>query len=106
MFIQVRFADIDTSPSVADHARECIVRQLKGYDARVTRVEVHLHDDSSPRKERTNDKRCTMEARLAGRRPVAVSHRGPEFYQVVDESARKLGRSLERRLGRLQDRSL
>lgn len=68
----------------------------------ITRVEVHLSDESS-RKSIQNDKRCLMEARLEGRQSIAVTHRAATLDQAVDGAADKLARLIESTLGRLRD---
>jgi ribosome-associated translation inhibitor RaiA len=68
----------------------------------ITRVEVHLSDESSHNSSR-NDTRCVMEARLEGRQPIAVTHRAATLDQAVDGAADKLARLIENTLGRLRD---
>ncbi len=66
----------------------------------ITRVEVHLSDVNAA-KGGGDDKRCLMEARLAGRQPVAVSHEAATLEEAVDGAADKMKRSLDSTLGRL-----
>ncbi len=66
----------------------------------ITRVEVHL-SDANAAKSGGDDKRCLMEARLAGRQPVAVSHEAATLEEAVDGAADKMKRSLDSTLGRL-----
>lgn len=67
---------------------------------RITRVEVHLSDLNSDRTG-GDDKRCLMEARLAGRQPMSVSHEAPTVAHAVDGACDKLARALDRALGKL-----
>lgn len=76
---------------------------LKRFASRVTRVEAHLSDESSHAKSRGNDKRCKLEARLAGLQPIAVHHDGDTIKQAIDGAADKLEKILDRTLGRLHD---
>lgn len=46
---------------------------LRRFGDRITRIEVHLSDESSSVKARDNDKRCVMEARMAGLQSVSES---------------------------------
>jgi ribosome-associated translation inhibitor RaiA len=73
------------------------------FGERITRVEVHLGDENSG-KAGANDKRCMMEARLAGLAPVAVTAQGESFDLAITAAAEKLERLLESTLGRLDDR--
>ena len=74
---------------------------LGRFGDRVTRVGVHLTDESSSAKSAGDDKRCVMEARLAGLQPIAVSHQGASLEQAVEGAADKLQQTLDRTLGRL-----
>jgi hypothetical protein len=60
----------------------------------VTRVEVHLSDENG-HKSGQDDKRCMMEARLAGHQPVAVSHCAKTLDRAVNGAADKLTRLVE-----------
>ena len=70
---------------------------------RVTRVEAHLSDTSS-HKSKGDNKRCLLEARLAGLQPIAVSHLAPTIEIAVTEAADKLQRAIESKVGRVQAR--
>ena len=76
---------------------------LERFAERITRVEVHLTDENSSQKSSENDKRCVMEARLAGLQPITVSDQGASIEQVLDGAADKLEKTLDRTLGRLDD---
>jgi len=84
---------------------EAMVRDtLDHYSEQITRVEVHLRDENSDEKFGANDKRCMLEARLAGHQPIAVSHQAPTLEQAVNGAAKKMKRSLASTLGRLDNR--
>ncbi len=84
---------------------KAVVEEALGahFSDRITRVEVHLTDGSSSSKARDNDKRCVMEARLAGLQPITVSHQGAALEQALDGAADKLAKTLDRTLWRLDD---
>lgn len=103
MKIQVNCANFNHSDAVVQHVDGCISKQLKSVADQVTRVEVHLMDETSPPKHTTRDQRCTMEVRLAGRGPIAVEQRGDDMYQVIRRAAEKLERAIRHRLDRLYD---
>lgn len=69
---------------------------------RITRVEVHLSDEHGPKNGQA-DRRCMIEARLAGRQPTAVTHHAATLDLAVDGAAAKLLSSIEHTLGRLAD---
>jgi hypothetical protein len=73
---------------------------LGRFDDWVTRVEVQLSDVNS-HKSTDADKRCVLEARPAGLRPVTASHQANTLDQAVTACARKLARMLDDIDGRL-----
>lgn len=76
---------------------------LKRFSDRMTRVEVHLSDENSATKSGPDDIRCGMEARLGGRKPVAVTHQAATVNQAVDGATEKLIGLLDSALGRVRD---
>ncbi|HEY8370806.1 MAG TPA: HPF/RaiA family ribosome-associated protein [Thermodesulfobacteriota bacterium] len=69
---------------------------------RITRLEVHLSDVNALKS--GEDKRCVLEARLAGLDPVAASDQAETMRQAIDGATRKLERALDSTLGRLGQR--
>lgn len=96
MLIQVNYGDIQKTDVIDDYVNERVSKELIHFADRVTRVEVHLHDENGRSKHGANDKRCTMEARPAGRQPVAVEERGENLQKVIAEAAEKLARVLKK----------
>ena len=76
---------------------------LHRFTPQLQRVEVHLADENS-HKSGDSDKRCTLEARLAGLSPVAASSNGNNLDQAVDGALDKLIAQLDHKLGRLGER--
>ncbi len=74
---------------------------LERFAEHITRIEVHLSDSNSD-KDGGRDKRCMMEARLAGRQPMSVSHEASTVALAIDGASDKLARALDRVLGKLQ----
>ncbi len=68
---------------------------------RITRVEVHLNDLNSD-KAGSADKRCMMEARVAGRQPISVTHQASTLALAMTGASAKLVRALERMVGKLE----
>ncbi|MCX6262866.1 MAG: HPF/RaiA family ribosome-associated protein [Bacteroidia bacterium] len=75
---------------------------LSRFSHQITRVEVHLSDENGD-KVGLNDKRCMIEARLAGMKPVAVTNHGNTHEQAVEGAVDKLKTSLDTILGRLRN---
>jgi ribosomal subunit interface protein len=103
MQIQINTDDnIEVREDLADQVKGVVESALERFSDRITRVEVHLSDENG-RKGGQDDKRCMMEARVAGRQPTAATHRAATLDQAVDGAAEKLKRSLESTLERLAD---
>jgi ribosomal subunit interface protein len=77
---------------------------LSRFGNRITRVEVHLTDESSSAKGGAADMRCAMEARVAGLQPIAVSHESDSLEKSIDAAADKLEKTLDKTFSRLDDR--
>ena len=99
MQIQINYGDVNNSPAISDHVTKQVNRALKHTAKRITRVEVHLRDDKQKRGG-PSDKRCTMEARIAGQQPIATSDSHNDLYQVITQAADKLSRAVQRKLER------
>ncbi|WP_068166169.1 HPF/RaiA family ribosome-associated protein [Rhodococcus phenolicus] len=86
---------------------EDIVRRLEGdlesalerFGDRITRVEVHLGDENAA-KSGVDDKRCSLEARVAGQQPIAVTHHAGSVKEAFDGAVGRLQKLLDSRIGR------
>ncbi|MGE0761123.1 MAG: HPF/RaiA family ribosome-associated protein [Pirellulaceae bacterium] len=76
---------------------------LGRFGPQLTRVEVYLSDENS-HKSGDDDKRCVMEARLAGLPPIAARVTAATLEQAVNAASELLEKNLDRTLGRLEDR--
>lgn len=95
--------NIESHETLTQQVEAVVVGALGQFSDRITRVEVHLSDENS-HKFGSNDKRCLMEARLAGLQPIVASHQAATLQQAIDGAAEKLKRSIDRVLGRLEKR--
>ncbi len=103
MQIQVNTDDnIEGREELIQHVGAEMRNSLGRFSDQITRIEIHLSDENAG-KSGSNDKRCLMEARLAGRKPEAVSHEANTIEEAFNGAAGKLRRSLESTLGRLTD---
>ncbi len=93
--------NIEGREALADHVRGVVEDALQRFKEHITRVEVHLSDQSSD-KSGHDSKRCMLEARLEGRRPTAVTCEAATIDQAVDGAADKLGKAIESTLQRLE----
>ena len=100
--MQVQFntdESVSGTESLGRHAEEVVRRVLDRFSNDVTRVEIHL-SDTNAQKGGQNDKRCLMEARVAGRQPVAVTEQAETLQFAIEGAAQKLKRSLDSTLGK------
>jgi hypothetical protein len=105
MLIQINTdSNIEADEALAKQAKALLRGTLEHFGEQLTRVEVHLSDQSSDKKSGTDDKRCLLEARLAGLQPIAASHQAATLEQAIVGAAEKLKHSIDSVLGRLGDR--
>lgn len=100
MQIQVHTNDhIQGGESLVRWAQEEAATKLARFREHVTRVEVFFSDVDGG-KSGTADKRCVVEARPAGRQPVAATAEASKvadaFAAAIDKLLRSLGDDLER----------
>lgn len=105
MLIQLNTdSNIKGDDVLAQQVEAIVKNALERFSEQVTRVEVHISDENSENKFGTDDKRCLLEARLAGLQPISVSHQAATVAQAVDGAVEKMKRSLDSTLGRLGER--
>lgn len=88
------------SEALTAEVEQKINNAFKRFSGRVTRVEVHLNDLNSG-KAGPDDKRCMMEARVAGMNPISVSHHASTLALAVDGGLGKLTSALDSAFGKL-----
>lgn len=89
----------DGSAAMAGWVDADLQERLKRFGERITRVEVHLSDVNAQRSGPA-DKRCMIEARPAGRRPIAVTHEAESVDRAVAGATDKLVNAIDRTFGR------
>lgn len=103
MQIQVNTGNgVENSESLQRWASEHLSETLERFQQDITRIEVQLSDENSG-KAGNADKRCMMEARLAGHQPVAVSHHGVTQDEAFRGAGRKLLNALDHTLSKVRD---
>ena len=83
--------------------RSTLQNSLERYEDDLTRIEVHLRDETGP-KPGPHDKRCQMEARPKGHQPISVTHTATSLDQAVDGAASKLNNALDHFYGKLRSK--
>ncbi len=105
MIIQINTdSNIEGDQELAQQIKAVVRNSLERFSEQITRVEVHLSDENSDKKFGAEDKRCLLEARLAGLQPIAVSHQAATVDEAVDGAVGKLMRSIDSTLGQLGER--
>jgi len=99
MLIKVT-TDSRTTVDVEDVTAE-LETGLSRYRDRLTRVEAHLSDVNGPKG--GIDCRCVLEARAAGRQPVAVTNEAASPDEAVSGAVEKMSRLLTSTFERLDD---
>jgi len=104
MLLQVRTDNhIPNSDDLHDRVRAEVEGALHPrFSDRLRRVEVYLQDTNSNKG--GVDKRCSIEAHLAGHQPVAVHEQAAGLDEALSGAVDKLVRALDHTLGRLHDR--
>ena len=90
---------ISATPTLARRVQHLVRSALERYSDRITRVEVHLNDLNGS-KGGADDKRCLMEARVAGLGPVDANHAAGSLELAIDGAVEKLERAIEHKLGK------
>lgn len=104
MQIQINSGNnIEVHEEFASKIKGIVEDAMSRFSDNITRVEVHLSDEDG-NKNGINDKRCMIEARLAGRQPAAVTETADTFDLAVIGAAGKLVNMIESTLGRIQDK--
>ena len=91
---------VEGDATLAGEVETTLRHSLARFADRITRLEVHLGDENS-HKHGADDKRCLIEARIAGRAPTAVTHHAPDLHRAVAGAADKMKAALDTVFGKL-----
>lgn len=80
---------ISGGESLEQYVEQLMGSTLSHLRDEVTRIEVHLSDENGP-KGGEDDLRCTIEARIRGKQPVAVTHHAADVHQAIDGASDKI----------------
>ena len=95
MNIEVRTdKHIENTAKLADHVRSQLTQKFSRYSEKLTHIEVHFSDENAD-KGGANDKRCAIEARAAGLKPMGVSHKASNIDLALEGAITKLQHSFE-----------
>jgi len=79
-----------------------IKEDLNRFEDKVTRVEVHLSDENGD-KGGNHDKKCVLEVRPQGLKPVAVTNQDDTIEKAISGATKKMTSSLNTLIGKLQN---
>ena len=95
--------NVEGSEKLVRHVQDGIEASLSRFADRLTRVEVHLADQSGGRPNAA-EMRCTIETRPSGLAHVAVTEHAATLEDAFRGATQKLHRLLDNEFGRLDSR--
>lgn len=95
--------NITGSAGLQEKVEQVLEQELKHMASEITRIEVHLNDVNSA-KGGEDDKRCLLEARVAGMKPIATEHRAATIDLALNGAAEQLSRALKNSLDKLESK--
>ncbi|HEY9552626.1 HPF/RaiA family ribosome-associated protein [Allosphingosinicella sp.] len=104
MFVQIHTdRQIDGGSERAARVEDRVRERLARFEDRLTHIEIHVTDMNGGKG--ASGLRATLEARVNGLDPVAVTEEGATVDRAVLGAAGKAARALGHKLGRLTDRT-
>ena len=94
--------DIENRKELTPRVEAEVAEALSHFAEHLTRVEVHLRDESAGRSTGA-DQRCMLQARPAGQEPVAVTHHAASMDEAVGGALDKMQSLLASKFGRIHD---
>ena len=105
MKVQVNASnDVQNKESLERWASDYLNEHLARFSQDLTSIEVQLTDENHGTKGGAADKRCMLEARIAGHPPVAVTNYGPDQNLAIRGACEKLEHALDHTFGKLDRR--
>lgn len=104
MLIQINTDNnVDSGDEFARHVEDEVESAFASHASRLTRVDVHLGDESAGRKTGA-DMRCMIEVRPASHEPVVVTAHATTIDEALSDAVDKMQHLLGSLFGRLDDR--
>jgi len=89
---------VETDARATEEVEATVRGTFQRFGERITRIEVHLSDVNGAKG--GVDTRCVLEARVAGRPPVAVDEQAEDVHGAVRGASAKLVRVLDGQIAR------
>lgn len=93
--------NLSVSQEFNNKLTELLNSKLDRYKEHITRLEVHL-TDTNGHKDGVNDRRCVIEARIKGLKPIAVTETANIHDAAIAGAITKLKSLLDTELGKLK----
>ncbi len=90
---------IKNPESFSTELKETLKDKLAAFATHITRIEIYLADENST-KGGSEDKKCTIEARLEGELPTAVTHHGATLRDAFSGATQKIKRTIQKTVER------
>jgi hypothetical protein len=97
--------NIKRNEALAAWVSGVVQTSLRQTSERIMRVEVHLSDQNSDKKDGNDNMRCMTEARLPGRPPIVTTHQATTFEQALYGALGRLAKLIRSTLERLRDQT-
>lgn len=94
--------NIKDAGRASDFFSPIIEKEFKRFNSHVTRFEVHLSDENSI-KDGLEDRKCVIEARLKGKKPIVVTNSSDTNDKAIKGAIDKMKTSIDSILGRLKN---
>jgi hypothetical protein len=91
--------NVTVSDGMVQRVEADLESALSRFSDQITRIEVHLGDENAGGAG-GSDKRCMIEARSAGKQPVAVTHHAASVGEACSGAVHKLAALIGNRQGR------
>jgi len=92
---------IEGGARLSAYVTQTLEDKLERFSEHITRIEVYLSDENA-HKEGSDDKRCLLEARPKGLKPIVASHNAETVDFAINGAVDKLLNSLESTIGKLR----
>ncbi len=100
MLIQINTdKNITVHPEYNNKLSILLEDELERFSSSITRIELYLSDHNGPKKG-IDDKKCALEVRIAGRKPVAVTDLGNTYDLAVKGAIEKVKGLLDKAVGK------
>jgi len=104
MIIQINTGEnLENNARTKEYYSDLVNENLDRFTEYLTRVEVHMADVNAG-KSGPADKKCTIEARMSGRDPIAVTAQDEKVEKAFNAALGKVKASMTTIVGKMQEK--